>query len=209
VLIVKSRPGTWILILILLVVFGVEISTHTMGNEIALLRLGALPENGQLHSEYWRFFTYAFLHLNWAHILANLALLWWVGRIVERRVGTGRFAVIYLVSILLSGGMILLKYLMSPSEGAAVGASGGVFGLLGTAIVLVYRPDMATFGQDRGLRTGLWICLAISIAISFLPGVSLAGHIGGLITGLLFGAIVPTADDTAWFRIRKVRSKIG
>jgi rhomboid protease GluP len=204
--IVKSIPGTWILILILLAMFGVEISTHTMGNETALLKLGALPANGQLHGEYWRFITYAFLHLNWTHILANLALLWWVGRIVERRVGTGRFAVIYLVSILLSGATILFKYVMSPSEGAAIGASGGVFGLLGTALVLVYRKDMATFGQDRGLRTGLWICLAIGLAISFLPGVSIAGHIGGLIAGLILGAIVAAKDDNAWFRIRRSSS---
>ncbi len=199
----KSMPGTWILILILLAIFGVEISTHTMGDETALLKLGALPANGQLHGEYWRLLTYAFLHLNWTHILVNLALLWWVGRIVERRTGTGRFALIYLVSILLSGATILFKYAMAPSEGAAIGASGGVFGLLGAALVLVYRRDMATFGQDRGLRTGLWICLAIGLLISFLPGVSTAGHIGGLIAGLILGAIVSAKDDSVWFRIRK------
>src|SRR6266487_6081110 len=121
----KSMPGTWILMLILPAIFGVEISTHTMGDETALLKLGALPANGQLHGEYWRLLTYAFLHLNWTHILVNLALLWWVGRIVERRTGTGRFALIYLVSILLSGATILFKYAMAPSEGAAIGASGG------------------------------------------------------------------------------------
>jgi rhomboid protease GluP len=186
--------------------FGVEIATHTMGDEIALLKLGALPENGQLNGEYWRFVTYAFLHLNWTHIIANLALLWWVGRIVERRVGTGRFALIFLLSILLSRATIFIKHLTSPSEGAAIGASGGVFGLLGAALIFVYRRDMATFGQDSGLRTGLWICLAIGLAISFLPGVSIAGHIGGLISGLILGMIVTAQDDTAWIRIRRSQS---
>src|ERR1044071_3211393 len=112
----KSTPGTWILVFILLAMFGVEIATHTMGNGTALLKLGALPQDGQLHGEYWRFFTYAFLHLNWTHIVANVALLWWVGRIVERRLGTGRFALIYLVSILLSGATIFIKYFIAPSE---------------------------------------------------------------------------------------------
>jgi len=198
----KAMPGTWILIFLLLAIFVVEIATHTMGSEPALLKLGALPANGQLHGEVWRFVTYAFLHLNWTHLLVNLGLLWWVGRIVERRVGTGRFAMIYLVSILLSGATIFIKYLTAPSEGAAIGASGGVFGLLGAALVLVYRYDMAAFGQDNGLRTGLWICLAIGLAISFLPGVSLAGHIGGLIAGVILGLIVTQRDDTAWLRIR-------
>jgi len=187
--------------------FGIEIATHTMGDENALLKFGALPADGQLHGEYWRFITYAFLHLNWTHIIANLALLWWVGRIVERRVGTGRFALIYLVSILLSGATILFKYVMAPSEGAALGASGGVFGLLGAALVFVYRHDMAAFGQDSGLRNGLWICLAIGLAISFLPGVSIAGHIGGLIAGLIMGWIVAAKEDNAWFRIRRGASR--
>jgi membrane associated rhomboid family serine protease len=204
---VKSTPGTWVLILVLLAIFGVEISTHTLGNETALLRLGALPANGQLHGEYWRFITYAFLHLNGAHIIANLALLWWVGRIVERRVGTGRFALLYLLSIVLSGASILFKYVMGPSEGATIGASGGVFGLLGAALVLVYRRDMATFGQDHGLRIGLWICLAVGLAISFVPGVSIAGHIGGLIAGLILGMMVAAKDEPAWFRIRRSPSR--
>ena len=67
---------------------------------------------------------------------------------------------------------------------------GGIFGLLGAALILVYRRDAAVFGQDRELRIGLWLCLVISLGVSFIPGVSLAGHLGGLIIGAPLGAIV-------------------
>ena len=90
----KSSPATYILAAILLIVFGIEIATHRIGNEYALLEMGALPADGHLNGEYWRIITYSFLHLNWNHIILNLALFLWVGRIVERRVGIGRAAVI-------------------------------------------------------------------------------------------------------------------
>ena len=199
----KSAPGTLILSLILVATFGIEIYTHNMGNEVALLGLGALPGDGHLNGEYWRLITYAFLHFNNMHLILNLALLLWVGRIVERRVGIARAALIYGVSILISGIAILIKDSLYPAPGSSVGASGGIFGLLAAALILVYRRDMATFGQDRGLRMGLWICVGIGIGMSFLPGVSFAGHLGGLISGLILGVIITTGQDAAWLRVRK------
>jgi membrane associated rhomboid family serine protease len=202
----KAMPGTLILAIALAAVFGIEIEARRVGDETALLALGALPANGQLHGEYSRLITYAFLHLNWQHILLNLALLLWVGRIVEKRIGTARLGLIYFVSVLLSGLTIFIKYAAAPSQGSAVGASGGIFGLLAAALVLVYRKDMAEFSQDTGLRTGLWICFVIGIGMSFLPGVSLAGHLGGLIAGLVLGFLITKKDERAWFRIGRRES---
>jgi membrane associated rhomboid family serine protease len=48
---------------------ALEIVTHSVGNDVALLKLGALPDNGELNGQYWRFATYSFLHFNWAHLL--------------------------------------------------------------------------------------------------------------------------------------------
>jgi len=198
-----TAPGTSILAVILVIVYGIEIATHRAGNEFALLEMGALPANGQLNGEYWRILTYSFLHLNVNHIILNLALFLWVGRIVERRVGIGRAALIYFISVILGAIAILVKYSIIPGQGSAVGASAGIFGLLGAALVLVYRKDMAGFSQDSGLRRGLWICLAIGAVMSFLPGVSFAGHLGGLIPGLILGATVTTKEESAWFRLRR------
>ncbi len=171
----KNR-GTLVLILAIAVGFGIEIATNAVGNDDALLKLGALPDNGQLRGEFWRVATYSFLHFNWLHLLLNVGLLFWIGRIVEQQIGTGRGALIYFVSVLCSAAVILLVHNWHPKEGATVGASGGVFGLLGAALILSYRRN----AQPR-LKTRLWIVLVAGFAVSLLPDISMAGHIGGII----------------------------
>ncbi len=189
--------GTFVLIVALVSLFGIEVATHTMGDETALLKLGALPTNGQLNSQYWRLLTYSFLHLNPLHLLLNVVLLWWIGRVVERRVGTLRAGAIYGASVVLGASATLAVRSLSPHPGSAIGASAGLFGLLGAALVLVYRADAARFGQGRGLRVGLWLCLLIGLGISCVPNVSLAGHLGGLVSGPVLGAVLAVRRNAA------------
>ena len=193
---VRSAPGTALLLVVLIAIFAVELATGLADNPRRLLRYGALPSSGNFHGEYWRLFSYSLLHLNLTHLVANVALLAWVGRIVERRIGTLRFLLVYLASVLVAGLAIAFKDAMAPSFGVSLGASGGVFGLLTASIVLVFRRDLAAFGQDRGVRGGLLVCLGLGIAMSFLPGVSFAGHLGGLVAGTVLGIVVPAREAT-------------
>jgi rhomboid protease GluP len=201
----KTFPGTLILCGIIIIVFAIEIVTNTMGNEVALLSLGALPTNGQLNGEYWRIVTYAFLHFNWTHIALNLALLYWTGRIVERRVGTAQFVLVFGASMILSGITILVYRTFVPVPGSGVGASGGAYGVLAAALILAYRRDALAFGQDRGLRLGLWLALLIGIAVSFIPGVSIAGHLSGLMVGALIGLVVKVRNNPNLFQFQNDR----
>lgn len=99
----KPKSVTFTLIAALTILFIMEIATHRMGNELALLKMGTLPINRQLNGEKWRIMTYSFLHLNWQHVILNLIALWWLGRIVEQLVGGVQFAVIYGVSVIVKG----------------------------------------------------------------------------------------------------------
>ena len=182
---VFQNRGTFILILAIAAGFGIEIATNSVGNDDALLKLGALPDNGQLHGEIWRTATYSFLHFSWLHLLLNVGLLFWIGRIVEQQLGTGRGALIYFVSVICSAAVILLVHNWHPKEGATVGASGGVFGLLGAALIVSYRQN----GDDR-LRKWLWIVLLAGFGVSLLPDISMAGHIGGIIGGVAVALLV-------------------
>ena len=179
---IRDSYGTLWLIIAIAIGFGIEISTNSVGSDSALLKLGALPDNGKLNGEFWRIATYSFLHFNWLHLLLNVGLLLWIGRIVEQQAGTGRGALIYLVSVLCSAAVILFMHSWHPKEGATVGASGGIFGLLGAALIISYRQN----GDDR-LRRLLWVVLVVAFGVSLLPDISIAGHIGGIIGG------VPTA----------------
>src|SRR5260370_20051532 len=183
----KSRDsfGTLWLIISIAIGFGIEVVTKSIGSDSALLKLGALPDNGKLNGEFWRIATYSFLHFNWLHLLLNVGLLLWIGRIVEQQVSIGRAALIYFASVVCSAAVILLVHNWHPKEGATVGASGGVFGLLGAALIISYRQN----GHDR-LRRSLWIVLAAGFGVSLLPDISMAGHIGGIIGGVPLALLV-------------------
>lgn len=186
------KVGTFSLIIAIAVGFGIEVATKSVGNDDALLKLGALPDNGQLRGEFWRIATYSFLHFNWLHLILNVALLWWIGRIVERQVGTGWGALIYVVSTILSAVAILLAHNWHPKEGATLGASGGVFGLLGAALTISYRRQ-----SNNASRRWLWVVLLIGFGISLLPDISMAGHVGGILGGVLTAFVVKLPKNEA------------
>ena len=187
----KSGKATLSLLALLIAVFAIESTRGAVGDEVALMAMGALPNDGQLHGEYWRLVTYSALHLNYAHLLLNAALLWWVGNMVERRVGTASLAVAYLASVVTAGLVIMLFDLSRPHPGSGVGASGGIFGLVACALVLMHRQDAARFGQKSGVRLWLWVVIVVGFGVSLIPGVSLSGHAGGFAAGLIAGWLLP------------------
>ena len=177
-----------VLAVLLVAVFIGEIAAGAAGHERALVPLGALITRGWSSRDWWRVVTFSFLHLNWLHLALNTAGLLWLGRIVESRLGRRVFVAIFVVSGIASGvaGMLLGPRL--PTTGVAVGASGAVCGLLAAAVIVAFRREV-----DRRLRVPLMTCLVAVIAASLLPGVSLAGHIGGFIGGAAVAATTNAA----------------
>ena len=159
--------------------FLVELATGAVGDDAGLLGLGALPDSGPLHREYWRLLSFGFLHSNVIHLLLNTALLLLAGPAVERRSGARWVLLVFLAASVASGIGILVKHQLWPAQGVSVGASGGMFGLLAAALVLVFRP-----GSGSALaRTALVIALVAGLAYSLLPGISMVGHVIGLGVG--------------------------
>jgi membrane associated rhomboid family serine protease len=181
----KKARGSLVLIILLIIGFAIELVTGSARNEAALLKLGGLPDNGELYGEYWRIATYSFLHFNWLHLIVNVSLLLWIGRIVERQVGTTQTMLIYCVSVLCSAVLILLLHNWYPKAGATVGASGGIFGLLGAALIISYQQK-----SDNRLRRWLWTALLVGFTVSLFPGISMAGHVGGILGGGLMALLV-------------------
>ena len=176
---------------ILFFYFAIELASGAIGNDLILLHLGAIPDSGGLQGEYWRLFTYSLLHSGYLHLMANCVLLWWIGRIVEKRVGGISMVSIYGVSVLSGGLIITLWKSLHPTLSVSLGASDGVFGLLSASLVLLYRPAAAGFRQRARIRKTLWLILGVGIVVSFLPGISFVGHVAGLVCGAILGFIVP------------------
>jgi membrane associated rhomboid family serine protease len=143
-----------------------------------LAQVPFLVDSGQ----WWRLVTAAFLHIGPVHLALNMLALLVFGAEMERMLGRGRFLALYLVSAL--GGATAIQLFGSP-VGSVAGASTAIYGLLGGlgVVMIARRQDL------RGLLT----LLGINLFISFLPGVSLLGHLGGLVTGALTAAILMAA----------------
>jgi membrane associated rhomboid family serine protease len=133
-----------------------------------------VPVLVDVFGEDWRLLTGAFLHIGITHLLLNMLSLLVFGPELEGRLGWWRYLAVYLVSAL--GGAVAIQLFGDPGRPVA-GASAALYGLLGAlgVLMLVARQDL------RGLLT----LLAINVFISFLPGVSLLGHLGGLVAGIL------------------------
>jgi membrane associated rhomboid family serine protease len=136
---------------------------------------GALYGPSVANGDWWRLVTAGFLHASPIHILFNMVMLWWFGSALEGLLGRGRFLAVFLISVVAgSAGALLL----SP-EVPTIGASGGVFGILGAGIILE-RRGIPVFG---GAALPIVI---INLALGFfLANVSIGGHLGGLVGGML------------------------
>src|SRR3954452_3706803 len=125
--------------------------------------------------DYWRLVTSGFLHAGIIHIAFNMYLLWVLGNMLEPALGTVRFVAVYFVSLL--GGAFGALLLADPRT-ATVGASGAVFGLMGAAFL-----ELRARGIDP-MQAGIGGLILINLAISLLvPGISIGGHVGGLVAG--------------------------
>jgi membrane associated rhomboid family serine protease len=132
--------------------------------------------------DWWRPFTAAFLHYGVLHLGLNMISLLIFGSELERLLGRARYLTVYLVSVV--GGAAAIQLFGNPF-GQVAGASTAIYGLMGAfGVVLLHRK------QDlRGLLT----LLGINLVISFLPGVSLIGHLGGLVGGAAAAGVLIAA----------------
>jgi membrane associated rhomboid family serine protease len=129
---------------------------------------------GVAHGDWWRLMTSAFLHYGPFHILLNMLALWWFGSALERRIGSGRFLAIYLVSGLAGSAGALMLDPTTPT----VGASGAIFGILGAGLVMEQVQRDYVFG---GSALGV---IVLNLVFTFsVSNISIGGHIGGLLGG--------------------------
>lgn len=140
------------------------------------------------YGDFWRPLSAGFAHANLGHIAMNMYSLFVLGQIVEPLYGTKRFLLIYFVSLL--GGSALSLALSDPST-PMLGASGAIFGLFGALLGFLF----ARTGSWRGVWNTAYgrqliIVLALNAYISLLPGISLLGHLGGFVPGLLLGIVL-------------------
>jgi len=140
------------------------------------------------NQEYYRLLSAVFLHYDINHLLNNMILLFFMGRIVEKYIGHGVYFVVYMLSGI--GGNIISGLWESKigQYSISVGASGAVFGLTGALLILVI------FHKGR-LEQIKWQGVIVMILLSVYNGFTVeninnAAHIGGLAVGIIITVII-------------------
>ncbi len=169
---------TKVLILLCIVLYMVSLFISDNFTE-SLLILGANHRELVLHGEVWRLITCAFLHGNLLHLLVNMYSLWIVGSQVENYMGKTKFLIIYFLSALL-GSFFSLVFL---GNNVSIGASGAIFGLLGSLLYFGYHYRLYL---SNALTSQIIPIIVVNLVLGFIiSGVDNACHIGGLIGGYL------------------------
>ena len=167
---------TYLLLGINIIVF---LADQLMGGR--LTALGATDRTAILAGQTWRFVTSMFLHGNLLHIGFNGYFLYLVGPRLERMFGKPRFAAIYFLS-----GIAGSVASFALSGASSIGASGALFGIIGSWIPLLYRNQKLLANTDKQIRQIIEV-IAINLLIGLMPGIDNWAHLGGLLAGLALG----------------------
>lgn len=139
--------------------------------------------NSPYNSIYITSLTSAFLHTGIFHIGFNMMFLFYIGPLLENYLGKVKFGIYYIACAFISG------YLTSMfSSTLVIGASGVLYAILATVIALD-RSDVEGFTvyNSRMLLSLLMYNIIITI---FIPGISVIGHISGLVAGLIAALVI-------------------
>jgi len=143
---------------------------------------------------YYRILTAMALHGSILHVLMNGYVLYYIGGHLERLIGPKRYAVVYVVSGVLSS--LFVVFFGQPNV-VTVGASGAIFGVMGFLLILTFRkPTWFPPSIAKSIKNLTLINLVITFLI---PNISILGHLGGIVGGALL-AFILTPDEPDYLK---------
>lgn len=213
---VLSRPYIFTIVFLIMNIFVFMLMWEASGMrssvlwtafpEAVLLAFGA-KTNYLIHfdHQYWRFVTPVFIHVNLIHVMINMYGLWVIGPWVEKLYGSAKFVVFwvatgiagvlasYLTVIPGSHPGMIISFLIKPDDHPSAGASGALFGMIGILFVfgIKYRHELPE-GFKRAFGTGMLPVILLNLGIGFAlkDFIDNAAHMGGLLAGAAFAAMV-------------------
>lgn len=195
----KNIKSTYGLIGLLIVVFLVDffvlnqegtkvlsVNHLLKGNQWGYLsKYGRLLNVSAMNPEWWRLFTSMFLHAGIPHLIVNCLGLYCIGSVIEQRLGGMKLLVIYIFSGI---GSAMITMLVTYGS---VGASGAIYGIGGTLLILIIRDKKNVWSTRPVMQK---IIIIAYLTIPNLSGVNtLISHEVGLIIGILLGLLLVTS----------------
>jgi len=162
------------------------------------------PEAILAWKQRYRLITSGFLHLNEFHLAMNMITLYLFGPLIERICGAAQFLTIYLAAMV--GGNLLALYVHRYHDYRALGASGGVSGILLAYTLLFPGSSMNLYFVPIGIPS--WLFAIVYLLSAFygmqrkMTNVGHDAHLGGALVGLFTAAALHPSDilyNPWWF----------
>ena len=194
-------PATFTLIILnVLVYMAVILISQLLVGQSFMSEIALQPSSA--FQKPWTFLTSMFMHSPLViHLIVNMLSLFFLGSFLESLIKPKRFVALYLISGLIAGlFFVLFSYYplsaipgigISDANMMAVGASGAIFGIGGALAVLT--PKIPVYLMFIPIAMPLWLGILLMFGILWIitAGAGLpignAAHLGGLITGLIYG----------------------
>lgn len=173
----KTPYITYILIFINILFYVLSIISNSFYNSMVL------NPSKILNGEYYRLLSCIFMHGGIIHLICNMYCLYVIGPQVESFFGKIKYIVIYLLS-----GIIGSLMSLAITNSISLGASGAIFGLLGSILYFGYHYRVYL---SQAIKSQIIPLIVLNLFLGFiLSGVDNAAHIGGLIGGILVSMMV-------------------
>lgn len=173
----KKIVITKLLILINVIIYVFSILASITG-KFDMYTAFALNSTLVKNGEFYRLITCGFLHADIFHLLCNMYSLNIIGTQMENFIGKKKFLFVYFISMITGS---LLSCIIN--TGWSVGASGAIFGLLGSLLYFGYHYRIY-LGSVMKSQVIPILILNLGIGI-IIPSIDMSAHIGGLVGGLL------------------------
>ena len=177
----KTPYITYTLITINVLVFILMYILGKGSNDLnTLIKFGALNKLLVLNGDYYRLITSAFLHIGVIHLICNMYALYILGKDIESYFGKIKFCIIYFASALVGS---LLSMIFMSDFTISAGASGAIFGLMGSLLYFGYNYRVTL---NNAITKQILPVILLNLFIGFTTsGINNFAHIGGLLGGYI------------------------
>lgn len=166
-------------------------------SNVALRVLGWAEPQLVHNGAWWLLVTAMFLHGGVLHIVFNMMWVRDLGPLTEDLLSPEKMLIIYVLSGI-GGNFASVTFSNAP----VVGASGAVFGLMG-AIIAQGKKRGGYLGAHLVRQIGVWALVMIVMGF-IIPGVSNSAHIGGMLTGMVIGYLMPARSGQSSVRVYRL-----
>ena len=194
----RFRLVTLALIAVNVLVFATEVLLSGMRFEVptpVLVEMGAMYAPLVQAGELFRLFTPMFLHMDLMHLAFNMVALYSVGEVLERVRGRGNFLLLYFVGGITGNAVsYAADVLLGGGPTVSAGASTSVFGLFVAVALLgvLHKGNRRMFAEYSKGMLGI---IGVNVAYTLLvPSISVSGHLGGALGGLVAMFMIPAKN---------------